>query len=315
MKMFVFRGFSTHMTRLIPLVVIIYLGTAMASSAGDEKRGPTPENIMANVKETTRRWALETTDQPEELAPLLALINARTKATLRLWEPDAEAQTKKVLKDYVLLAFEKLRPQGNWGDVMRSFIAHHILAEVPPNIVLEAMVPELGQGGRLEGFFERQAVKPNPFQGEPGKASSFPADFDAYAHYLARHKDGEGRRVLIAWMFRVDANAAFDAVISPTWFERRAELRGATLKLVQAKHIIANVIERHQLKLPVGNDSLAEAQQSVQQLAHHKQWWARLYVATVLTSDQVPDDLKSDQLRDRLRQDDDPLVRKAMEAR
>jgi hypothetical protein len=205
------------------------------------------------------------------------------------------------------------------GDVVEGVFASFILEITPPEILLEAIAPELGPQGKLHGILERESndarkrlerQSPEGYAGDP--------DFRHYASYLKKHNDVETSHYLIRHMFRTAPGEALHAMIyvqylavpyPPLRLPKRASVNAEIRPILYAEHIISDIIWHQQFRFEVAQEELDRAKGELSKLSQHKDWSVRLYVAEI--TQQHPE-LRVEDVTQRLQKDENELVRQAM---
>ncbi|MBW3596709.1 MAG: hypothetical protein KY475_05475 [Planctomycetes bacterium] len=199
------------------------------------------------------------------------------------------------------------------GDVGEGMFLEFLLVVTPPEVVVEAIVSEIEAGGRLEGALEHPSmIRPhvedyvprNYFPGGRGRYAKRRPDFSLYVPYLnSRQRDQHP--ALLEHMFRTDPEAALDVLMTATdSLRHKVNVRDLAFNA----HVVQDVLWRARHEFEIEPQRRSDAEQKLEELSKHKEWWVRLYVAEVL--DRYPT-LRSPALIERLTGDEHRLVREA----
>lgn len=224
-------------------------------------------------------------------------------------------ETQKLYHDIIVATFEK----DTQRDVHDATFASFLLQITPPEILLEAIVPELGPQGKLHGILDRETadvrkrLEHQSPQGHPGEP-----DFRHYASYLKDHKDVKTSPYLIRHMFKSAPGKALQAMIyvqylrvpyPPLRLSKSASVNAEIQPLLYAEHTISDIIWNEQFRFEVAEDQVAKAKNELSALSQHKDWWVRLYAAEII---QQHPELRVPDAIERLTKDEHELVREAM---
>jgi hypothetical protein len=200
------------------------------------------------------------------------------------------------IAELVIFSFGKkpnLYPQDDpWGAGM-------IVLSTPRELVLDAIVPELGTEGRMKDILTRGDQDLRKFL-ERDTDGSLPS-IDEYLTYLKNHsfEKSEG---LIEYLLRFHLERSFVGLV-----------KAHSPVLADQGHVLAAHFEiwawlsrlAHQPRAVV-DDRTSTA---LGYLSEHAEWWVRLYVAEIV---QQHPELRTDALMKRLRDDPHQLVRDAI---
>lgn len=204
-------------------------------------------------------------------------------------------------------------------EIVDAMFANLLLSMTPPEILLEAIVPELGPKGKLHRILEgkysdtRKRLERQSPQGHPGEAG-----FRHYSSYLENHQDVVTAPYLIAHMFRTAPGEAFHALIQARYFgvpypplplSKGASNNAGIRPLLYAEHVISDVIWHQHFRFDIAPEQLAKAKNELNTLSQHKDWWVRLYVAEIM---QQHPELRVKEVTERLKKDENELIRDAM---
>ncbi len=212
------------------------------------------------------------------------------------------------------------------GDVGEAMFANVLLASTPPKVVLAAVAPHIGKGGRLEGILEgKHSDVAKHIQRQPQQGHIGPPSFIEYVRYLKGGKDRDFTKnvnaaVIVDHMLRTDPQEAF---ISMLWadygfnpYKRgncylfcRNDTR-AVRDLQLAYSDIADYLSRIRYSFPVRERQTADVATHLRRLTDHKKWWVRLYVACLITTEPQ---LREPELIRKLSNDHNEHVRAAIE--
>ncbi len=205
------------------------------------------------------------------------------------------------------------------GDVMEAIFANFIMRITPPEIVLDAVVPELGTSGKLPGILGDPRIDLGDYLGRHSLEGRGKVDFRYYAAYFRNHKNEGLPGPLIKHMFRTAPGEAMQAMLSGTFglsFPVEPKLRGARVKktreireLLLAEHLLSDLIWRKEFNFDIGPQQLNEGKQVLAGLSMQKHWWARLYAAEILHRHP---EFRTPELMQRLQNDEHNLVRQAI---
>lgn len=212
------------------------------------------------------------------------------------------------------------------GDVVEAMFAGVLLASTPPKVVLAALAPHIGKGGKLEGILEgRHSDIAKHIQRQPEQGHIGPPNFIEYVRYL---KGGKNRgftnsvnaTVIADHMFRTDPQEAF---ISMLWADygfnpyTRGNCylfcrndTGAVRVLQLAYSDIADYLYRIRYSFSIPDGKAAVVAAHLRQMADHEKWWVRLYAVCLITAERQ---LRDSDLIKKLSEDRNEHVQAAME--
>jgi hypothetical protein len=205
------------------------------------------------------------------------------------------------------------------GGIVESLFAKSLLESTPPQVVVDAVVPELERSPLIanvltdEGF---TAARRRMQGGPTVREVPYEPDFQYYAAYLWRNRERPMPLLLIGYMFRTSPTKALQAMLSgETGFgypPRPAHIvephAAEHRRLLLADQILNDVVWHWEFKFEVAPEQLGKAKQLLQELSKHDKWWVRLYVAEIV---QQHSDFQLADVLERLKSDDHELVRKA----
>jgi hypothetical protein len=213
------------------------------------------------------------------------------------------------------------------GDVGDAMFASLVLSVTPPRVILEAIAPELGPKGRLHALLDRPS--PDTFESIQGQriegCNAGGADFDTYVRYL---RDGPGgglaprpnAEVLVGHMFKTDVQEAFAAMLrieygfephSPHPYPPNGQRVGELRRFQVVWLDVGDYMGRMEYSFPIREGKRQQVELHLKALVQNPRWWVRLYVAEILR--QRPE-LREPHLVAALLDDENPLVRKAMQS-
>lgn len=204
------------------------------------------------------------------------------------------------------------------GDVMEAMFANFIMRLTPPEIVLDAVVPELGASGRLPGILGDPRIDLADYLERHSLDGRGKVDFRYYASYFQNHKNESLAGPLVKQMFRTAPGEAMQAMLSGTFglsFPVEPKLPGARVKdtkeireLLLAEHVLSDLIWHKEFNFGIGSQQLDKAKQVLASLSRHKQWWVRLYAAEILHRHP---EFRTPEMMTRLANDEHKLIRQA----
>lgn len=295
---------SSRIVMISCVVVSLFVG------CGDDKGDPAPIRASKFAEEYAREKFKDLSKHPD-LERLFTDFAAISHAHVFM----RDEATKKLYHEIVVTTFGKETQK----DVIHAMFENYLLYITPPEILLEAMVPELGPKGKLHGILEAESSdtsrrlerqSPDGYPGEP--------DFRHYASYLKNHKNVETSSYLMRHMFRTAPGEALHAMIyvqhlgvpyPPLRLSKSPTVNAEIRPLVYAEHILSDVIWHQQFRFDVSPDQLTKAKSELSVLSQHKEWWVRLYVAEIM---QQHPELRVADAMERLKQDEHELVKQAI---
>jgi hypothetical protein len=197
--------------------------------------------------------------------------------------------------DYLVTLTEAAFGRRRGDPAIDAWSAGIVIVSTPRDIVLEAIVPHMRPGGRLEGILEhgdrdlRQYVEYN--SGTPVRS------IHAYMVYFSRHSYDDAPH-LIEYLYQAHPRAGFIGLV-----ELRESMRDQSAVIRNYYELWSAIL--HLNDLPAGGLSL-EAQAALVSLSSHPEWWIRMYVAELMR--QHPE-LRQDLLVEKLADDPNPQIR------
>jgi hypothetical protein len=190
--------------------------------------------------------------------------------------------------------FPKAKEQ-KWGAVF-------VLVAVPPDIVLEAIGPELNLGGRLYGVLT-EGDRDLRDHLEYYRSSDSQRSLHVYLEFLSRH-DPEEASGVIEYLLVEHSRSAFGEMLSI--YEKQLPDHAMLLAL---HHEFWAALARQNIPDDRAHD-LRPARESVEYFARHAQWWIRLHAAEMMRQHA---ELRRPELIEPLKKDEDSLVRRAID--
>ena len=155
-----------------------------------------------------------------------------------------------VYKEFIIEAFENAIK----GDVTEAMFANFILVITPRLVILEAIVPEIGVGGRLEEFWNghsskdlKKYIQKQQQQGFPGEP-----DFHYYVRYLDKYDAEPVPKVFFDNMFQTNPGKALLAIENLGFWPGESEkvedgrllrkTRKMSKEIVWAEHVVSEYL-------------------------------------------------------------------------
>lgn len=281
-------------------ILVMVAGCLQAPSAPDDDLATTADHVEQYAEE---RFADLNRQTGSKLTPFVRRISEIVDVREFIRKRDE-------YRAFLLAAMA----QAAEGEDAEGIFLDELLTLTPPRLVADVVVPEIEAGGRLEGFFEpggkggtvrrhieRHVPKRVVSVGRPKPSP----DFSLYAEYL-RAETRDQHPALVTHIFRTDPRAALHMVMVVTDTLRE----GVNLQaLAHDEHLVHDMLWHHQNGFEIEPQRLNNARIALQTLATHDQWWVRLYVAEILR--RYPD-VGTPQLVERLKRDENDLVRQAI---
>ena len=177
-----------------------------------------------------------------------------------------------------------------------------VVLQVPRDILLSAIVPQLDPGKRLDGILEgqdRDLAEYLEFQA----TNASPVCFQVYENYLRDHKS-EPPTGLIAYMIHKCPEKAFHCLM-----DIFPDTGNDAKKWLWAEHVIGNTLWKQKYGFVGEHDSDVEPIAQIDVLSKISHWWIRLYAAEIMRQHA---EFRQMAIIERLKQDEHPLVRKAI---
>lgn len=193
---------------------------------------------------------------------------------------------------------------------------------VSPKATIRVLAPYLGSSNRaLHGFVD-DLLEGQDFEHFRDYARRQDAIPEPLVDFLFERSPGEALQVLQAGsvdtaahlrIVREQLEATGDAIKASPLERREERASQRRRETLLAEHIVANALwlKKHGFNEQF-REALPEAMAELEQLANHKQWWARLYVVYIMRQNPV---LLQDHILRQLAEDENELVRKAAERR
>ena len=289
-----FYGATAANDILVASFLAILMLPVHVHAESNGERMPLREQFAA-LEETTRNAFMDYASQQAQHRQLEEEFRQR----LRKLNPTDRKKFIGYIADLVVLSFGK-PTDGNHDDGV--WAAGLVVLSTPRDIVLEAIVPELRAGGRMENILTQGDQDLRKYLERETKISR--PTIDEYINYLARH-DFDNSKGLVQYLLKRYPERAFIGLVSV--FADSLDDRN---KLLAHHHEIWAVISRveiHNSKEAV----LLNAQTSaaVEYLSKHKKWWGRLYVGELMHRYPA---IRIPEVVTRLSHDEDALVAKAV---
>lgn len=181
------------------------------------------------------------------------------------------------------------------GDVGEAMFANVLLEFTPPSIVLEAIAPHIGEGGKLEGILEGKhsdIAKYIQRQIQQGYIIG-PPNFIEYIRFLQNNKRRKNYDVIVDHMFRTDPQRAFVAMLWADYgfnpyarrnpYLRCKKEEAANVRNLQyVQHRISDYLYRKRYSFPVSDEETKQFNKNLEELSRHSKWWVRLYVVCLI---------------------------------
>jgi len=256
---------------------------------------------------------------PRELDLLAELVNGAARLDAFV-HADDESPRLRLYREFVVKAIEDA-----WtGDVLQAMFMNLVIHVTPPAMLVEIVVPELGQEGRLKKLLEQpchdvfRRIQEQGSQGYSGRAS-----FEHYVRYFRDNvREGFARcpnaQLVVGHMVATDVQEAFLAMLEidygfdpdgSMYREVAPQQRQEVRRLQLAHHTIGDSLFRRRYGFPEPEGLNATVASLLRDLSGHEKWWVRLYVAEVLRL-QAP--VREAAVVESLSADPHPLVRQAI---
>lgn len=179
-----------------------------------------------------------------------------------------------------------------------------VVLQIPRDMLLSAIVPQLNPGKQLYGLLDgndRDMAQYLEYQADDDSSS-----FRAYANYLSKHKKRGLPPGLIGYMIHKQPGKALVCVTDVFVKETKQ-----SKELLWAEHVISDIIWKHDYGFLPKTKTEPEAITQLYILSKYDEWWVRLYVAEVMRQHKA---FRQPEIIERLKKDEYLLVRKSIES-
>ena len=208
------------------------------------------------------------------------------------------------------------------GDVVEGIFENVLLEFTPPRIVLEAVAPHIGEGGKLEGILEgKHSDIAKHIQRQPQQGHIGPPNFIEYVRFLQNNKRRKNHDVIVDHMFRMDPQPAFVAMLwadygfNPyvrrnPYLHSKKEEKANVRNLQFIQHRISDYLYRKGHSFAVSAEESKQFNNNLEELSHHSKWWVRLYIGCLMERNSF---IKRDDILKELSKDENPYISASVE--